>query len=136
MTGAVGVTEERIKAELDLVIDPCSAAAGAPAGLVEMGLIRALTVRPGEDGVSVLVRIGVTEPGCLMGAAFAVQARERLDALDGVGEVEIELDHAADWLPTDLAPAYRSRLEQVRAARERPQVVFATIPMGEPGQPR
>jgi metal-sulfur cluster biosynthetic enzyme len=109
--------EDTVRAELNLIVDPCSVAAGAPAGLVEMGLIRALTVTPTPEGASVQVRIGVTEPGCLMGAAFATQARQRLTALPGVHEVTIELDHAADWLPTDLAPTYQLRLAEVRTAR-------------------
>lgn len=106
-----------IRAELDKIVDPCSAVAGAPAGIGEMGLIRDLSVRERADGVAVRVRIGVTEPGCLMGGSFAAQARERLAKLDGVVEVDVEFDHAADWGPEDLAPGYRLRLEAVRSTR-------------------
>jgi metal-sulfur cluster biosynthetic enzyme len=114
-----GVIIERIRAELDRVIDPCSAAAGAPAGLVEMGLVRELSVHEEPGGAAVRLRIGVTEPGCLMGASFAVQARQRLERLDGVISVHIELDHRADWEPGDIAPGYRLRLEAVRDQRRR-----------------
>jgi metal-sulfur cluster biosynthetic enzyme len=112
-----GMIVERIRAELDRIIDPCSAAAGAPAGLLEMGLVRELSVHQEPAGVAVRLRIGVTEPGCLMGASFAVQARQRLEHLDGVISVHIELDHRADWDPADIAPGYRLRLEAVREQR-------------------
>ncbi|MDI5964615.1 iron-sulfur cluster assembly protein [Streptantibioticus silvisoli] len=127
--------EDLVRAQLDLIIDPCAAAAGAPAGLVEMGLVRSLAVRDTPDGAAVRVTIGVTEPGCLMGAAFAAQAREHLEAMNGVSEVAVELDHHADWAPSDLAPAYRLRLEEVRAARRRPAAFFPDIPHRTPTPP-
>jgi metal-sulfur cluster biosynthetic enzyme len=87
----VSVTEAEVRAALDAVVDPCSVVAGAPAGLVQMGLVRALELSEGEAGATIRVRIGVTEPGCLMGASFAAQARAQLERLDGVVRVEIEL---------------------------------------------
>lgn len=110
--------EALIKDELNAIVDPCSVVAGAPAGIVELGLVRKLTITPRGEGYSVLVRIGVTEPGCLMGASFAVKARERLGAMPGIVSVDVQLDHAAEWEPTDIDPAYGERLARVRAARE------------------
>jgi len=111
------VNEDGVRAVLDEIIDPCSVAAGAPAGLDEMGLVRRLSVREAPGGVAIEVRIGVTEPGCMMGASFAINARERLEALAGVVAVDVALDHEADWEPGDLDPAYAVRLARVRAAK-------------------
>lgn len=113
----VGVTEAQVRAALDAVVDPCSVVAGAPAGIVQMGLVRALELADGEAGATIRVRIGVTEPGCLMGASFAAQARTQLERLDGVARVEIEFDHANDWMPSDMDGDYHRRLDAVRAAR-------------------
>jgi len=113
------MNEKAIRAELNEILDPCSEVAGAPAGIEEMGLIRGLSVSDVPGGVAVEVRIGVTEPGCMMGASFAIRARERLEALAGVVAVDVQLDHRADWQPADLAPAYARRLDAVRAARAR-----------------
>jgi len=110
------MTEDRVRAELNEILDPCSVVAGAPAGIDEMGLIRALCMTEVPGGVAIEVRIGVTEPGCMMGASFAVRARERLEALAGVVAVDVALDHASDWEPSDLSPGYAKRLEAVRAA--------------------
>jgi metal-sulfur cluster biosynthetic enzyme len=113
----VSVTEANVRAALDAVVDPCSVVAGAPAGLVQMGLVRALELSEGDAGATIRLRIGVTEPGCLMGASFAAQARAQLEQLDGVARVEIELDHANDWMPSDIDRDYQRRLDTVRAAR-------------------
>jgi metal-sulfur cluster biosynthetic enzyme len=67
--------------------------------------------------VAVEVRIGVTEPGCMMGASFAIKARERLEALRGVVDVCVELDHEGDWEPADIDPAYAKRLSAIRTAK-------------------
>jgi metal-sulfur cluster biosynthetic enzyme len=111
---------DRVRETLNGIVDPCSVVAGAPAGLVDLGLVRHLAVTPAQDGVAVRVRIGVTEPGCLMGASFAIKARELLQAVPGVSTVDVELDHAGDWEPSDIDPAYQLRLAEVRSTRRRP----------------
>jgi metal-sulfur cluster biosynthetic enzyme len=102
---------------LNTIVDPCSRAAGAPAGLAEMGLVRQLEVQQSPEGARIRVVIGVTEPGCLMGAAFVNDARKLLWALPGVAEVQVHLDRAFAWTPEDMAPAYQARLEHLRQGR-------------------
>ncbi len=111
------IDEAAVRAELNEILDPCSIVAGAQAGIEEMGLVRRLRMRDAPGGVAVELRIGVTEPGCMMGASFAIKARERVEALAGVVSVDVELDHAADWEPSDIDPEYADRLAAVRAAR-------------------
>jgi metal-sulfur cluster biosynthetic enzyme len=111
------IDEETILLELDSIIDPCSEAAGAPAGIFTMGLVRSLQIVPGESGAAIHLTIGVTEPGCLMGSAFAEGARVRLEKLPGVGAIKIDLDERLDWHPSDMLGAYREKLERIRAER-------------------
>jgi metal-sulfur cluster biosynthetic enzyme len=127
----VGLSEADVRAALDAVLDPCSVVAGAPAGLVQMGLVRSLELSEAESGATIRVRIGVTEPGCLMGASFAAQARAQLERLDGVAHVEIELDHANDWMPDDMDRGYQRRLDAARATRRAALESRRT----EPGRP-
>lgn len=117
--GSAGADEAAVRAALNEIHDPCSVAAGLPAGLEEMGLVRSLEVVPGERGAVVRLAIGVTEPGCVMGYPFAEEAERRVGALPGVERVEVDFDHAHDWEPADMAPGYRRRLESHRAARRR-----------------
>jgi metal-sulfur cluster biosynthetic enzyme len=86
--------------------------AGSPAGLDDMGLIRRVELTGTADATDLLVVIGVTEYGCLMGAPFAMEAYRLLEALPGVGAVQVDLDQEFDWLPEDMSPAYRERLER------------------------
>lgn len=116
--GAV-VTETDVRRALDRITDPCSVAAGAPAGLSELGLVRDVAVADGPDGANIRVSIRLTDPVCMMGAAFLASARELLSGLDGVATAEVWLDERSDWIPADMDPSYRARLGRARAARRR-----------------
>jgi metal-sulfur cluster biosynthetic enzyme len=110
--------EDAVRAALNTIVDPCSRAAGAPAGLVDMGLIRHLTVTPadGQEGVDVHVVIGVTEYACLMGPSFVAEARKKLLPMAGIRDVVIDLDGEFDWDPQDMSEAYQARLNERRRA--------------------
>jgi metal-sulfur cluster biosynthetic enzyme len=110
-------SEAQVRAALDAVVDPCSAAAGAPAGLNEMGLVREVEVRPASTGAHVHVVIRLTAPTCLMGIPFLTSARQRLSELPGVAEVEVSLASGIDWTPAELPQRYAERLERLRARR-------------------
>jgi metal-sulfur cluster biosynthetic enzyme len=111
------ISEGDVRRALDAVLDPCSAVAGAPAGLDSMGLLRRVEVREGPTGAHVEVRIGLTDPTCLMGAPFLASARDVLAGMDGVASFDVELDDGEIWTERDLSPAYRERLERVRARK-------------------
>lgn len=113
------IDEAIVRAMLNEIVDPCSAAAGSPAGLVDMGLVRHVDVRHGPAGTRVSVTIGLTEPGCWMGFPFTKQATERLRGLPGVSEVNVRLDPSAIWAPSDMSPEYRQRLARDRLVRRR-----------------
>jgi metal-sulfur cluster biosynthetic enzyme len=110
------VTEEVIRAAINTIVDPCSRAAGAPAGLNDMGLIRKLDIWPTDTGVGVHVVIGVTEYGCLLGPAFATQVERVVGSVPGVEHLTVDLDAAFDWLPEDMSPAYQAMLASRRQA--------------------
>lgn len=110
----------RVEAALNSVIDPCSAAGGAPAGLTDMGLVRGVELAPGvAGGQHVSVVIAVTHPACLMAPVFAVRAEQAVSELPGVESVEIDLDSEFQWTEEHLTDEYRSRLLDVRARRRR-----------------
>ncbi|WNV77095.1 iron-sulfur cluster assembly protein [Geodermatophilus sp. DSM 44513] len=110
--------EAAVRAALDRVIDPCSVAAGAPAGLAELGIVREVAVTDGRDGRLVRVVLGLTDPTCMMGPSFVHSAREALLALPWVAGAEVTYDEdSTSWSPSDMAPHYRRRLSLVRSAR-------------------
>lgn len=110
--------DDSVRAVLNTIVDPCSRAAGAPAGLVDMGLIRELSVTPaaGRGGMHVHLVIGVTEYACLLGPAFVSEARKKLLAMGGIGDVVIDLDDKFDWDPQDMSAAYQAHLRERRQA--------------------
>lgn len=135
-------SEGDVRAVLNQIIDPCSRVAGAPVGLVDMGLIRRLTVTPGVGTVDVHMVIGVTEYGCLLAPSFASEARKLLDALPGIGVIDIELDAEFDWEPQDMSVAYRRHLAERRAATNQVMLPLRESAMdlaggrAAPGQPK
>jgi hypothetical protein len=42
--------EARVRTTLNTIVDPCSRAAGAPAGIAEMGLVRQIEVHHSPGG--------------------------------------------------------------------------------------
>jgi metal-sulfur cluster biosynthetic enzyme len=111
--------ERAVWARLESIIDPCSRASGAPAGLVSMGLVGAVTVDERPEGAHVRVTLYITEPGCIMGALFQLTAEQELLKLPGVSEVKVEVDYSHVWGPEQMAPEYRQRLSELRERRRR-----------------
>ena len=103
---------------LEGIVDPCSQAAGAPAGLVSMGLVRDVSVSGAPGAAIVSVELGITEPGCMMQGIFAATAEREIRELPGVAAVAVRIDHGYVWAPDDMAAEYRARLSTVRAARK------------------
>jgi metal-sulfur cluster biosynthetic enzyme len=120
---------DAVRAELNAVLDPCSCAAGVPAGLVDMGLVRGVEVSPGLTGATVSVRLTLTEPTCWMGYAFLTAARERLRGMAGVALADVQLVFDGVWRTDDMAPDYRRAL----AARRHAKMVPLGLPATRPG---
>jgi metal-sulfur cluster biosynthetic enzyme len=109
---------ERMKQQLNAIIDPCSVTAGAPAGLIDMGLVRETRVEPMEGGgLRAHVRICVTHPFCLMAAVFINEVRNRLGALPDLAEIDVTMDSSTLWTPELMSREYRVRLDSIRRAR-------------------
>ena len=113
----IAALRSAIRARLETIIDPCSAAAGAPAGLISMGLVGDLNIEQGPAGAHIDLTLFITEPGCMMGAVFQQTAQRELDSLPGVGSVEVRVDYAHVWDRDQMTPAYRRRLEEFRSSQ-------------------
>jgi metal-sulfur cluster biosynthetic enzyme len=109
---------------LEGIIDPCSAASGAPAGLVSMGLVGPITVQRDSEGTSVQVTLYITEPGCLMGTLFQLTAQRELAKIPGVHRVDVRMDYAHVWGPEQMSLEYRQRLAKARACRAAQMAAF------------
>lgn len=113
---AAGDRIAAVRRALDGIVDPCSAAAGEPLGLVDMGVVDEVAV----EGGTVRVRLLPTSPGCLYTPVFQEEIERRLGALDWCGRVEVSFAPAdAVWDEGRIAPAARERLQRRRAALRR-----------------
>lgn len=105
---------ERVSQLLNSIIDPCSRVAGAPTGLVDMGMVSSIEV--GEDG-DVRIDLLMTEAGCLMSVPFTVTATDLIGALPGVRSVTVRLNTEAEWTEDLMSPRSREELASRRAQR-------------------
>lgn len=114
---AQSTLEQAIWSRLEAIVDPCSRASGAPAGLVSMGLVGGVIINESPDGARVEVTLYITEPGCMMGALFQLTAERDLIELPGVAQVKVGVDYSHVWGPEQMTPEYRQRLADMRACR-------------------
>ncbi len=103
---------------LEAITDPCSIAAGAPAGLVSMGLVGEVTINESRGGARVDVTLFVTEPGCMMSAIFQVAAKNKIEELPGVETANVDIDYDYLWSPSQMTPEYRKKLEEYRKCQQ------------------
>jgi metal-sulfur cluster biosynthetic enzyme len=103
--------DDRVRAVLGCIHDPCSVAAGRPTSVLDLGLVLGWAL---EDGV-LTVRFCVTFPGCTMAPHFTEAAARDLAALPGVERVETVVDTGWEWTP----PAPRAMTGKPQAWRER-----------------
>jgi metal-sulfur cluster biosynthetic enzyme len=105
----------RVKDALQEVLDPCSVGRGVPAGLVDMGMVKAVEVGSAPDGRAIVaVELRITSPACTFQPYFEGEVRERLGELSGVGEVRITWDSEFDWSDDDMSPGLKQRLREKR----------------------
>lgn len=107
--------EGEVRARLDEVVDPCSAARGTDLGLVEMGLVEAVAVEGGE----VRVDLRLTGPGCMQVPYFVEQITEQVGDLAGVTAVDVATDAGLEWTPEMMSESAQRRRRRRREALER-----------------
>ena len=99
-----------VREVLNGVVDPCSAAARSPTGLVDMGIVAGVEHVSGD----VVVRLLPTFAGCMFVSLFADQAEQRIGALPWCRSVRVETVADELWTEERMAPAARERLERRR----------------------
>ena len=101
-----GPAEEAVWSQLKTVFDP-----EIPVNVVDLGLIYDCRVdRKESGGNSVLVRMTLTAPGCGMGPAIAADARQKILAIEGVDDAEVELVWDPPWNQSMISEEGRMKL--------------------------
>ena len=113
MTGRTVATrpgDDRIRAALRAVVDPCSVAAGHPLDVVEMGLVRGWS----WQGGLLRVDLCVTGPGCGFVGVIAAAIRTAVAPL-GV-TADCVLDPTVVWDESMMTGPARASLARRRAS--------------------
>jgi FeS assembly SUF system protein len=100
--GVAPATRERIVEALKTVYDP-----EIPVDIYELGLIYQFD--RSEDG-SVRIVMTLTTPGCPVAGEMPGMVAEAVAALDGVGEVEVEITWDPPWTPEKMSEDARMLL--------------------------
>jgi probable FeS assembly SUF system protein SufT len=102
-------SEEKVWEQLRNCYDP-----EIPVNIVDLGLIYSLDVADAPaGGKNVEVKMTLTAPGCGMGPALARDAQQRIMAIPGVAEVNVELVWDPPWSPERISVAGREKLGMV-----------------------
>ncbi len=100
--GAAVAAEEALVEALHGVYDP-----EIPVDIYELGLIYELDI--GKDG-SIRIVMSLTAPGCPVAGEMPGQVAEAVAAVEGVGEVEVELTWDPPWTPEKMSEDARLAL--------------------------
>ncbi len=101
-----GPTEDAVWSQLKTVFDP-----EIPVNVVDLGLIYDCKLDKKEaGGTNVLIRMTLTAPGCGMGPAIAADARQKILAVEGIDEAEVELVWDPPWSQSMISEEGRMKL--------------------------
>jgi FeS assembly SUF system protein len=95
------VTKEQVYEALQECYDP-----EIPVNIVDLGLVYDVEIN--DDTVA--VKMTLTAPGCGMGQMIAADATEKILALDGVGDANVELVWEPPWNPSMISEEAKQKL--------------------------
>ncbi len=99
------VTEDHVWGVLKTCYDP-----EIPVNIVDLGLIYSLTLEPTDKGTNVNVAMTLTAPGCGMGPVIAREAQQKILALAGVADADVQVVWEPAWSPDKISEEGKKKL--------------------------
>jgi len=87
-----GDLEQQIWDQLKTCYDP-----EIPVNIVELGLIYDLKIEDSQEGKEIMIKMTLTAPGCGMGPVIADEVDRKVNGLEGVKNVSVELVWEPMW---------------------------------------
>ena len=81
-----------------------------PVDIVELGLIYDLSMENGKTGKKVSIKMTLTAPGCGMGPVIADEVDRKVNGLDGVEDVSVDLVWEPMWTRDMMSEAAQLEL--------------------------
>ena len=100
-----GSLQDAVWGQLKMVFDP-----EIPVNVVDLGLIYDCQVSTNDGKTSVLAKMTLTAPGCGMGPTIAADAKNKILALEGIDEAEVELVWDPPWNQSMISEAGKMKL--------------------------
>lgn len=98
--------EEAVWDQLKTCFDP-----EIPVNIVDLGLVYGMEIITSEEGKKrVEVKMTLTAPGCGMGPAIAMDAREKILLIDGVDDAQVEVVWDPPWSPERISEEGKKKL--------------------------
>ena len=102
----MALSEDHVREELKKVIDP-----ELFVNIVDLGLIYVVDIQPGSDGKeNVNVEMTMTSPMCPAGPQLVANSRQVIEAIEGVGTVDIKVVMDPPWTPEKMTEDARDQL--------------------------
>jgi metal-sulfur cluster biosynthetic enzyme len=102
----MAVTEEAVREELKKVIDP-----ELFVNIVDLGLIYTVTLQEADEGkLNVAIEMTMTSPMCPAGPQLVANSRQVVEAIEGVGAVEVKVVMDPPWTPEKMSEDARDQL--------------------------
>ncbi len=102
----VRVDEASVWTELKTCYDP-----EIPVNIVDLGLVYDCVIdQPSEAPAKVLVKMTLTAPGCGMGPVIAREAEQKILAIPGVAEAEVEVVWDPAWNQSMISEVGKMKL--------------------------
>src|ERR1700676_4692110 len=103
-------SQEDVISRLHEVIDPCSAATGAPLSIVEMGMIQSVEI----VSRNVVVSLRMTSPLSHALPYLQMEVERVLTGITGVDGVKCTFDHGGNWQPDNMTLGAKRKLPDQR----------------------
>src|SRR5262245_25837416 len=81
-----------------------------PVNIVDLGLIYSMEISPIEQGKRIDVKMTLTAQGCGMGGSIAADAQNKLLAIPGVKEADVQVVWDPPWSPEKISAEGRTLL--------------------------
>jgi metal-sulfur cluster biosynthetic enzyme len=102
----MNITEDQVREQLKLVIDP-----ELFVNIVDLGLIYVVDIQAGEEGKeNVHVEMTMTSPMCPAGPQLVANSRQVIEDIAGVGAVEIKVVMDPPWTQDRMTEDARDQL--------------------------
>ena len=101
----MNLLKEKVILEIKKIYDP-----EIPVDIVELGLIYDLSIENGKSGREVSIKMTLTAPGCGMGPVIADEVDRKINGLEGIDDVSVELVWEPQWNQDMMSDAAKLQL--------------------------